>query len=106
MAKKVEEKNQKAIITRVHPSGRIVFVKIEGTDRERHVPVTKLIPKKDKYEIGDEVTLDFPDVRNIIDARFAERQKEMEERRKAMREEADLRREEHRKGIEERRKKL
>lgn len=100
--KEVAVKEKKATVTRVHPSGRMVFVRIEGIDRERPVPVARLMPKKDKYEIGDEVTLDFHSIGGFDDTRFTDRHKEIEERRAIMRDEIEKRREEARKTREER----
>lgn len=98
----VEEKSN-ATITRVHPSG-MVFVKIEGTERERPVPVARLTPKKDKYEVGDKVTVDVPPMRVPGNPLSEDRLKEIEERRKAMREEMESRRAEVLKMRQERRK--
>ena len=99
----VEDKGN-ATIARVHPSGRMVFVKIKGIDRERSVPVAWLIPKKDKYEVGDKVTVDVPPMRVPGNPLSEDRLKEIEERRAAMRQEMESRREEVLKMRQERRK--
>jgi len=99
----VEEKSN-ATITRVHPSGRIVFVRMGATERERPVPVARLTPKKDNYEVGDKVTVDIPPMRVPGNPLSEDRLKEIEERRAAMRQEMESRREEVLKMRQERRK--
>jgi len=114
MAKKIKEEKKEVVvenkgnatIARVHPSGRMVFVKMEGTERERPVPVVRLTPKKEEYKVGDKVTVDVPPMRVPGNPLSEDRLKEIEERRKAMREEMESRRAEVLKMRDERRKGL
>jgi len=114
MAKKIKEEKKEVVvenkgnatIARVHPSGRMVFVKMEGTERERPVPVVRLTPKKDEYKVGDKVTVDVPPMRGAGNPLSEDRLKEIEERRVSMRAEMESRRAEVLKMRDERRKGL
>lgn len=101
---KTQEKGEKAVVTRVLPNGRLVFVEFENNRKQRPVPIHRLQPQKEKYEVGDKVTVDVPPMRVPGNPLSEDRLKEIEERRAAMRQEMESRREEVLKMRQERRK--